>query len=89
MTQPAVTVYRKPDCVACDRTKLKLDKAGVEYTTVDITTDTGAYKYVTEELGFTAAPVVYVDPGADSAWASWSGYRPDLIKTHITNKQGA
>lgn len=86
---PAVTVYSKPQCVQCDRTKSRLDREGVDYTEVDITTDPGAYKYVTEVLEFSAAPVVYVDPGADSAWASWSGYRPDLIKTHITSKQGA
>lgn len=86
---PAVTVYSKPQCVQCDRTKMHLDRHHVPYTEVDITTHPRAYKYVTEEMGFTAAPVVDVDPGAPSTWFSWSGYRPDLIKTHITNRQGA
>lgn len=36
------TVYTKPSCVQCDMTKRYLDKAGVEYDTVDITEDPSA-----------------------------------------------
>lgn len=83
MTQPAVTVYRKPDCVACDRTKLKLDKAGVEYTTVDIVADPGAYAYVTQVLGYSQAPVVVVNNGGEDE--HWSGYQPPKIQELILN----
>ena len=39
---PAVTVYTKPDCYQCRATFRALDKAGIDYTAVDITLDTDA-----------------------------------------------
>lgn len=68
-----IAVYSKPNCVQCTQTYRKLDKEGIEYTVVDITQDEGAYKYVTETLGYSAAPVVVTDND------HWSGYRPDKI----------
>ncbi|NDO78241.1 hypothetical protein GKZ75_08395 [Kocuria indica] len=85
MQQAAVTVYSKPVCVACERTKHRLKRAGVEFTEVDITQDETAYRFVTRDLGYTAAPVVYVSDG-DTA-EHWSGYRPGHITTHITSKE--
>jgi glutaredoxin-like protein NrdH len=41
---------------------------------VDVTTNDAALEYVTEELGYSAAPVVVVDDHNH-----WSGFRPDLI----------
>lgn len=38
----AVTVYTKPNCVQCKATFRALDKAGIDYTAVDITLDTDA-----------------------------------------------
>ena len=38
----AVTVYTKPNCVQCKATFRALDKAGIDYTPVDITLDTDA-----------------------------------------------
>ncbi|MBS6031405.1 MAG: NrdH-redoxin [Kocuria rhizophila] len=37
------------------------------------------------ELHYQAAPVVYVSDG--DAAEHWSGYRPDLITTHLTSKE--
>lgn len=51
-----------------------INKAGVEYTSVDISLDEEAREYVLA-LGYLQAPVVVVD-GADH----WSGFRPDRIK---------
>jgi len=44
---------------------------------VDITTNPAALAYVTEELGYSAAPVVVA-----SDQDHWSGFRPDLIEKH-------
>lgn len=79
---PAVTVYSKPDCVQCDRTKMNLDRHEVEHTTVDITTDQDAYDYVSS-LGYKAAPVVVVVEEENEV--IWSGYRPDMIREYILN----
>ncbi|CAM3696566.1 glutaredoxin-like protein NrdH [Tsukamurella ocularis] len=69
-----VIVYTRPACVQCTATYRALDKAGVEYTSVDISLDEEAREYVLA-LGYLQAPVVVVD-GADH----WSGFRPDRIK---------
>ncbi|AMY20739.1 MULTISPECIES: glutaredoxin-like protein NrdH [Nocardiaceae] len=69
----AVTVYTKPNCVQCKATFRALDKAGIDYTAVDITLDTDARDYVMA-LGYLAAPVVVVDESTH-----WSGYRDTRI----------
>ncbi|MCJ1697832.1 glutaredoxin-like protein NrdH (plasmid) [Rathayibacter sp. VKM Ac-2759] len=73
----ALTVYSKPSCVQCTMTYRVLEKKGIKYTTVDITTNPAALAYITEELGYSAAPVVVA-----SDEDHWSGFRPDLIEKH-------
>lgn len=68
-----ITVYTKPRCVQCDATKRALDKAGIEYTLIDVTADAQALEEVLA-LGYQQAPVVVTSQG------HWSGYRPDQIK---------
>lgn len=70
----AITVYSKPNCFQCSATYRALDKAGLSYSTVDISTDAEALARV-KSLGYAQAPVVMA--GADH----WSGFRPDKIKT--------
>ena len=77
MNTTTVTVYTKPACVQCNATYKALDKAGIEYTTVDITEDPAARDYVMS-LGYLQAPVV-VTPAGDH----WSGFRPDRIKALV------
>ncbi|MEO6531574.1 MAG: glutaredoxin-like protein NrdH [Specibacter sp.] len=67
-----VTVYTKPACVQCNATYRALDKKGIEYKSVDISTDPQALEHVLS-LGYQQAPVVITD--ADH----WSGFRPDKI----------
>jgi glutaredoxin-like protein NrdH len=71
--QTTVTVYTKPACVQCNATFKALDRQGIAYHTVDITTDLEARDYVMA-LGYLQAPVVIA--GAEH----WSGFRPDRIK---------
>lgn len=68
----AITVYTKPACVQCNATFRALDKAGVNYATVDITVDSDARDYVMG-LGYLQAPVVV------AGGQHWSGFRPDRI----------
>ena len=70
-----VTVYTKPDCMQCTATMRALDKAGLDYHVVDLTTDPGALDYVRHDLGHLQAPVVDTDTAGH-----WSGYRPDRCK---------
>ena len=70
----SITLYTKPACVQCNATKKALDRAGLEYATVDISMDDSARDYVMA-LGYLQAPVVEVDG------VHWSGFRPDRIRT--------
>lgn len=69
-----VTVYTKPQCVQCGATLKALDKAGINYDTVDITTNPDARDYVMA-LGYLQAPVVVTDT------EHWAGFRPDRCKS--------
>ncbi|KHL03803.1 glutaredoxin [Sinomonas humi] len=70
-----ITVYSKPACVQCNMTKKALDKKGLAYTEVDVTTTPAALEYITEDLGYSMAPVIVVDD--DNHWA---GFNPDRIE---------
>ncbi|WP_440711734.1 glutaredoxin family protein [Herbiconiux sp. YIM B11900] len=74
MARTIVTVYTTPGCVQCTPTKKMLESKGIEYTEHDVTTNPAALEYITEELGYSATPVVVVDDHNH-----WSGFRPDLI----------
>lgn len=67
-----IDVYTKPNCIQCTYTKRALENAQLAYRELDLTTPEN-YAYVTETLGYTAAPVVVDDD------FHWSGYRPDII----------
>jgi glutaredoxin-like protein NrdH len=69
-----ITVYTKPACVQCNAVFRTLDKMGVDYVRVDISTDSEAREYVMA-LGYLQAPVVYVDPDNHH-----SGFRPDRLR---------
>lgn len=88
----AVVIYTTPGCVQCGPTIKMLDKAGIVYTEVDITTDVTAHAYVTGPreqggLGYLAAPVVVVS--TIDGYIDWNGLRPDLIAKHITDLANA
>ena len=76
-----VTVYSKPACVQCDATYRALDKKGIEYSVVDISTDARSLDRV-RALGFLQAPVVVAGE------ESWAGFRPDRI-TALAARQEA
>ncbi|AMO89610.1 NrdH-redoxin [Corynebacterium sp. HMSC06D04] len=69
----SITLYTKPACVQCNATKKALDRAGLEYTSVDVTLDDDARDYVMA-LGYVQAPVV------EANGEHWSGFRPERIK---------
>ena len=77
-TETTITVYTKPACVQCHATYKALDKQGLDYTVIDISTDDEARDYVMG-LGYLQAPVVTVGD------EHWSGFRPDRIKSLATS----
>ena len=69
----SITLYTTPACVQCNATKKALDRAGLDYDTVDISANDEARDYVMA-LGYVQAPVV------EANGEHWSGFRPDRIK---------
>lgn len=68
----SITVYSKPACVQCTATTRALDRQGIKYDLVDISTDTAAFHLV-QDLGYRQVPVVVAGE------RHWSGFRPDMI----------
>lgn len=80
-----VVVYSKPGCGACIATKRVLDKAGVEYRSVDVSVDSAAHNMLVER-GFSAMPVVA--PGEDVG--SWfGGFRLQRLRKVIAAEAAA
>lgn len=67
-----VVVYSTPTCAQCGLTYRVMDSKGIEYSIVDLSTKKAAVEYVTEDLGYSQAPVVVA-----SDKNHWSGFRPD------------
>ena len=73
-----LTVYTTgPSCVRCNMTKSVAKKRGVDVVEVDLREHPKAWEYVTEELGYSEAPVCVVEDGTGQD--HWSGFRPDQI----------
>lgn len=78
----AITVYETPACSQCRITKHILDRDGITYTPVDLSTDFDAHRFITRNLGYKSAPVVYaVLP--DGHVEHWAGLRPDLLRKYV------
>ena len=75
-TPAAYTVYSKPACPNCEKTKNYFASKGITYTAVDITEVPTALEYITAELGYSQAPVV-VNNADDQD--HWSGLRRDKL----------
>ncbi|MFZ4896407.1 glutaredoxin-like protein NrdH [Plantibacter sp. Mn2098] len=71
-----ITIYSKPNCQQCRMTYLALDRRGIAYEVVNVAApeNADALVYVSEELGYSTAPVVVVDDQDH-----WGGFRPDRI----------
>ena len=84
MTSPTTryTVYTKPDCPQCDKTKAYFDAKAITYTAVDITEVPAALEYITEELGYSQAPVVVSNTDDQD---HWSGLRRDKLVQALMN----
>lgn len=73
-----IAVYTTgPGCGRCLVTKRALDNEGIPYREVNIRENPAAREHVTEELGYSEAPVCVVEDGTGED--HWSGFRPDEI----------
>ncbi|MFJ7751836.1 glutaredoxin family protein [Arthrobacter sp. NPDC097144] len=81
MSAMTITVYTKPGCGPCKLTVRKFESAGLNPQIVDITTNSEALDYISDELGYAQAPVVVYEK--DGSEDHWSGLQPDKINKVI------
>ena len=72
-----VVVYTTPNCPQCMSTKRLMDKKGIEYRVVDLTTEPEKLEEFRAQ-GFTQAPIVTTDI------KTWSGFRFEKIDSLAT-----
>ena len=65
-----ITVYSKPDCGACDTTKMWLDSNGIEYESINAFEDKQALIDL-QEHGYMSFPVVKVGDNFDNVWTGF------------------
>ena len=82
---PAYTVYTKPGCPNCVKTMEYFDRKGITYQAIDITKVPAALAYITEDLGYSEAPVIVSADGPDH----WSGIRMDKLTQAALRRKAA
>ena len=80
-----LTVYTQPSCQPCKATKRWLDKRGISYQEVDVTTSPKDAEAI-RALGFKEAPVVIVSSGDPELDLMWSGFDPSNLTKYTTRE---
>ena len=75
MPKVPVTIYTLPSCVQCESTKRQMDKLGIHYDVVDLTTVPDKLAEFKDKYGLASAPIVTTDTKI------WSGFRYDKIQS--------
>lgn len=73
-----ITIYSAPNCMGCKMTARALQKAGVKFKLVDLTTLSPEAIEAFKAEGLMQAPIVRTGEGDQ-----WSGFRPDKIKQTV------
>jgi len=80
-----LTVYTQPSCQPCKATKRWLDRRGITYQEVDVTTSPKDAEAI-RALGFKEAPVVIVSSGDPELDLMWSGFDPNNLTKYATRE---
>lgn len=73
-----VVIYTTGDaCMQCRLTKALMEDVGLTFVDYDLTdpANASAREYVTDDLGYSSAPVIVVDE-----YDHWTGFDPDRIR---------
>lgn len=77
-----ITILSKPSCVQCNATVRSLDKAGAEYTKIDMSQEVEALE-LARSLGHQQAPVILIKNDEGSITDHWSGFNPEKIAEYV------
>lgn len=74
-----LTVYSKPRCMQCEMTKIWLTKNKIEFETVDIEANPGAFELL-KHYGWQTLPVVAIDDELSDESKVWAGFQIDKLE---------
>ena len=74
-----LTVYSKPRCMKCEFTKIWLTKNNIEFETVDIEANPGAFELL-KHYGYISLPVVAIDDELSDESKTWAGFQIDKLE---------
>lgn len=72
-----VRFFTQPGCMPCMASKRSLDRAGIEYETVNVREDPAALEEL-RRRDFASTPAIIATVGGREY--AWSGHRPDDIQ---------
>lgn len=75
-----LTVYSKPRCMQCEMTKMWLNQNKIEFESVDIEANPGAFELL-KHYGYSSLPVVVIDDEFDNPDKVWSGFQIDKLES--------
>ena len=75
-----LTVYSKPRCMQCEMTKIGLTKNKIEFETVDIEANPGAFELL-KHYGYSSLPVVAIDDELSDESKVWAGFQIDKLES--------
>lgn len=77
-----LTVYSKPNCIQCEMTKMWLNQNKIEFESVDIEANPGAFELL-KHYGFKSLPVVVIDDEFEDPNKTWMGFQVDKLERLI------
>jgi len=82
-----ITLYSKPNCPYCDRSKIWLEKNGIPYKTVNVLEDEIALNFIKEQ-GHKTVPQLYLDGDllVEGGYTGLSKQDPEVIKEQIEKR---
>mgnify|MGYP003351047083 CR=1 FL=1 len=85
-----ITVYSKPNCPYCDRTKIWLEHNNLPYQTINVLEDSNALEFIKAQ-GHKTVPQIYLN-GAVLVEGGYTGLTkqdPNVLRETINQKDAA
>lgn len=85
-----ITVYSKPNCPYCDRTKIWLEQNSIAYQIVDVFEDANALEFI-KSKGHKTVPQIYFNGSVlvEGGYTGLVKQDPEALKEIINQKDAA
>ena len=82
-----ITLYTKPNCPYCDRSKIWLEKNDIPYATINVLEDESALNFIKEQ-GHKTVPQLYLDGNllVEGGYTGLTKQDPEVLKEQIEKR---